>query len=1026
MNPESREAPPPGLERHPTLFLVYTVHLDTQWRWTVRQTIAEFLPATVDGNLELFERHPDRVLSFEGAIRYRWIEEYYPERFDRLREAVEGGNWRPAGAMLDAPDVNCVAPESLLRHILYGQRYFEQSLGTTSDDIFLPDCFGYGHALPTIAAHCGLTGFSGQKFGNWGAPATLPFEIGRWLGPDGRGVVAAFRPEGYGEGLHEDLSTAERWLERTERQFTSSRLRIAFMYVGLGDRGGHLDDESLSWIEKSVEGTGPIGVEQVASDEMFRRLGPTQIERLPRHQGELLLPTHGTGCWTSQAVTKRWNRRCERMADTAERAATVAHWFGVMDYPEERLRTAWEHFLWHQMHDDLTGTSLPEAYRYTWNDQLLAQNTFDTVAADALGALARNLDTSGKGRALVLFNPLEKPRRDLVEVELHWPGAPMEIEAVGPQDEIVPVQVVERAADRLRIVFAPSLPSLGMAAWRLRPASDNRPATDLVVAPSSITNAHFRLTWNDDGQLVSVIDRPTGRELLSGPAQLELLPDLSARWPAWEIRYEDVNAVPEPLGAGADWTVVERGPVRAVLESTWKAHDSTFRQRIVLAAGSAGDRLDFEHEIDWRTKGKLLKVRFPLTAGSPTARYGLGCGTIDRGINERASYEVPGESWAAQSDERGTTAVLTDGSYGWDRPDEGTLRLSLLRSPKVTRKFRHQGDQDHGRHELRYALFSTADWDATATVEEAARRFSNPPRAFATGAHDGEFGRARSFLDVGRGAVVRALKKAEDRDEIVLRLQESGGKARSVVNFSFSAPVAAARRLDGRERSVEELDSGGRVDLALGSFELATLGVEVEPPPAPLIRERTVPVQLPWDTRATSLQGESIPFGPSGESFPAELWPRAVQSGAIRFEFGPADEDNVVSCAGQTLTWEEPADAIYLAASVCGERRSAALGIRDRTFRVEIDAWDGFLGGFRGWRRGLRGLRWARPGTGHLRRDRVAWWSTHRHDRNGDDLVYDYGYVFRYRLDLETADRTLTLPDSPGIKLFAATLLTWE
>ena len=466
--------------------------------------------------------------------------------------------------------------------------------------------------------------------------------------------------------------------------------------------------------------------------------------------------------------------------------------------------------------------------------------------------------------------------------------------------------------------------------------------------------------------------------------------------------------------------------MRSVLETTWKAYDTTFRQRIVLAAGSAGDRVDFEFDIDWRTSGKLLKMRFPLTARAATARYGLACGTIDRGTNTPASYEVPGESWASQSDERGTTAVLTDGSYGWDKPDEATLRLSLLRSPRVTRKFRHQGDQDHGEHQLRFALFAAADWDATASVEEAARRFSNPPRAFPTGAHDGEFGRARSFLDVGRGAVVRALKKAEDRDEIVLRLQESGGKARSVVNFSFSNPVAAARRLDGCERPQDELGSGGRVDLSLGGFELATLGLEIEPPPRPLIRERTVSVTLPYDEQATSSQGEPVGFGSSGESFPAELWPRQVRCGAIPFEFGPAAGDNVVSCDGQTLSWDEPADAIYLAAAVCGERRTAAFSIRDRTFRMEIDAWDGWIGRFRGWRRGLRGLRWARPGTGYLRRDRVAWWSTHRHDRNGDDLVYDYGYIFRYRLDLETADRTLTLPESPSVKVFAATLLTWD
>ncbi len=1023
MDSSRQEAPRPRLERHPTLFLVYTVHLDTQWRWTIRETIADFLPATLEGNFELFERYPSRVLSFEGAFRYRLVEEYYPKAFDRLREAVANGNWRPAGAMLDAPDVNCVAPESLLRHILYAQRYFEKTFGTTSCDLFLPDCFGFGHALPTIAAHCGLIGFSAQKFGNWGAPAELPFDIGRWLGPDGSGLVAALRPEGYGEGLHEDLSEAERWLERIDEQYESSRLRVAMMYVGVGDRGGHLDDESLEWLEKSVEGVGPLNVLQVASDELFRRLTPAQHERLPRHQGELLLPTHGTGCWTSQAVTKRWNRRCERLADTAERAATIAHWFGVMDYPEVQLREAWQRFLWHQMHDDVTGTSIPEAYRFTWNDQLIAQNAFETVAADALGALARNIDTSGEGRAVVLFNPLEKPRCDPVEIDLEWPGAPLAIEAVGPQNEVVPVQVLERQMDHVRAVFAPPLPSLGMASWRLRPATDNDPESDLAVDRHAFTNERFRLTWNESGDVASLIDRHSGRELLADTLRLELLPDRSARWPAWEILHEDVIATPHPVDGKAEWSVVESGPVRAVLETRRKRAGSTFVQRVILCAGLAGHRVEFELDIDWRSRGRLLKAAFPLTCASPTATYGLACGTIERGNNERAKYEVPAESWAALADQRGAVAILTDGNYGWDKPNDATLRLSLLRSPRVLRKFRHQGDQDLGEHQLRFAIYSEADWDAAAAIEETARRFSNPPLAFATTAHAGDFGRSRSFLDVERGAVVRALKKAEDRDEIVLRLQEAGGRSRSVVNFSFSNKVQRARLLDGRERSLAELDSGDRVNVELRPFELKTLGLGIEPPPRPLYREDTVPLELPWDTRASSLQDEPVPFDGDGSSFPAELWPSAVRCGALPFEFGPADGENAVACRGQALSWDRSAEAVYLAASVTGPLRRTVFWAGDRRRALEIDRWDGLLGCWKGWRRGMNGLRWAKPGGGFVRRHRLAWLSTHRHDAEGKDLVYDFGYIFRYRIDLDPADTQLTLPESPDVKIFAATLL---
>ena len=381
--------PPAQDSRHGerTLYVVATVHLDTQWRWTIQDTIRAFVPATLEQNFEHLENHSFFVVSFEGAFRYMLMKEYYPEEYEHLKGLVETGRWCLAGSMLDAPDVNVVSPESLIRHILYGNGFFSREFGRQSTDLFLPDCFGFGWALPSIAAHCGLRGFSAQKFGNWMAPATIPFDIGRWEGPDGSSIVAAIRPEGYGEGLREDLSQAERWIERLDETGRLCGAHVGLMYVGVGDRGGALDATSMDWLRRSVEGRGPVQVRVSGSDQLFRDLQEEQIENLPRHRGELLLPTHGTGCLTSQAELKRWNRRNEVMAEAAEKAAVIADWLGALAYPAERLRDAWLRFLWHQMHDDLTGTSIPQAYRYSWNDEAVATNRFASALTDAISGL---------------------------------------------------------------------------------------------------------------------------------------------------------------------------------------------------------------------------------------------------------------------------------------------------------------------------------------------------------------------------------------------------------------------------------------------------------------------------------------------------------------------------------------------------------------------------------------------------------------------------------------------------------------
>ena len=152
--------PPAQDSRHGerTLYVVATVHLDTQWRWTIQDTIRAFVPATLEQNFEHLENHSFFVVSFEGAFRYMLMKEYYPEEYEHLKGLVETGRWCLAGSMLDAPDVNVVSPESLIRHILYGNGFFSREFGRQSTDLFLPACFGFGWALPSIAAHCGLVG----------------------------------------------------------------------------------------------------------------------------------------------------------------------------------------------------------------------------------------------------------------------------------------------------------------------------------------------------------------------------------------------------------------------------------------------------------------------------------------------------------------------------------------------------------------------------------------------------------------------------------------------------------------------------------------------------------------------------------------------------------------------------------------------------------------------------------------------------------------------------------------------------
>lgn len=180
----------------PRIYTVATAHLDTSWNWDFETTLREYIPATLRDNFALFEKYPDYRFSFEGSYRYELMEEYYPEEFEKLKEYVAQGRWNVTGSAYENGDVNVPSPEALFRNILYGNSYFEKTFGKRSTDIFLPDCFGFGWALPSIARHANLSGFTTQKL-TWSSAYGIPFDLGRWYGVDGRWIYASLDARSY-------------------------------------------------------------------------------------------------------------------------------------------------------------------------------------------------------------------------------------------------------------------------------------------------------------------------------------------------------------------------------------------------------------------------------------------------------------------------------------------------------------------------------------------------------------------------------------------------------------------------------------------------------------------------------------------------------------------------------------------------------------------------------------------------------------------------------------------------------------
>ena len=348
-----------------------------------------------------------------------------------------------------------------------------------------------------------------------------------------------------------------------------------------------------------------------------------------------------------------------------------------------------------------------------------------------------------------MFNPLDIAREDVVEAAVPFPGgAPRAVRVVGPDGKDVPAQI---DGDTVRV---PGTGAVGraMPCSTCGPPRRPPPRERSPVTASSLENARYRITIDANGDVASLFDKTLGKELLSAPMRLALKTDKPVDWPAWNMDWADQQKPPRAfVGGPAAVRIVESGPARVALEVSREAEGSTFAQTIRLAAGDAGNRVEFGNVIDWKTKEANLKATFPLTASNPLATYNWDIGTLQRGNDDERKFEVPSHQWFDLTDTGGGfgVTVLTDCKNASDKPDDNTLRLTLLRTPGIGtgngRYYTDQATQDWGRHTFVYGLAGHAgDWREGQTDWQALR-LNQPLLAFETAKHAGALGRSFSL-----------------------------------------------------------------------------------------------------------------------------------------------------------------------------------------------------------------------------------------------------------------------------------------
>ena len=732
---------------------------------------------------------------------------------------------------------------------------------------------------------------------------------------------------------------------------------------------------------------------------------------------------------------KRMNRKNENLAQAAEMAAAAAMSLTGAEYPEDKLTGAWELVLGSQMHDILPGTSIPKAYEYSWNDEFVAANLFSSVLKNGLAALSTHLDTQTKGRCVVVYNPVAFPREDIVTAEMYFDQLPENIRVYGPDGRETPSQTVERNGHTLKFTFLASVPSAGLAVYYVRPSAEATPKKSaLSVTGRSLENEYFRVQLADNGDIRSIYDKKQKRELLRSPARLEFQAEKPSEYAAWNMDWKDRQLPPVGfLDENASFRIVENVPARVALEVTRTGRNSRITQTISLAASEAGQRVEIDNCIDWQSRGVCLKAAFPLTAVNEYATYSQGVGAIARNTNHPRKYEVPHHNWFDLTDRSGAfgVAVMEDCKYSSDKPDDHTLRLTLMYTPGMDGDH-YQATQDFGIHCVKYALYPHAgDWSQSDVHRQAA--FTDKPLiAFEAPRHAGKRGKRLQLLSTGnRKTGVMAYKKAENSDYSIVRVNELSGSSQTGVKIKFVLPVVDAFEVNGREeRTGDAAFTPEGLSFDLPAHAIRSFAVKFSQAPAHDIAQH--PLTLEYNDDAISFdnnRSDGRMDWTRRESFrdhtyPAEEMPDGeFASEGIRFRMGSHEDetDNIVACTGQQIALPDgDFNRLYILASANSET-TGQFRIGDRTLSLSVGKWTGFVGQHYNH---IHGPGWTLSAVSDpfVKKDDIAWFASHFHSGYPScNRTYQYCYIYQYETDIPPGATSLVLPDNNDIKIFAIT-----
>jgi alpha-mannosidase len=792
------------------IYFVPHTHYDAVWVFTKEDYFYINIDLILRQAVELMERSDYRFLIEQTALLEE-VERRNPLLFKKIAELIKKGKIEIADGEYLMADTVIPNGETLIREILFGKRYVKQKFGMDVQVMWAADSFGYNAQLPQIYKKSGYKYFAFRR----GVDRDKPSEFW-WQGLDGTRILAHWMPLGYRAGL--DLNALEESFDTLKERATTQHILMP------SGSGVTLPQPETSRAVKKWNRTHQDSEMEIARAFDFFQALEKEAKNLEVRQGELYSGRYSEvfpNVCSSRIWVKQSLRRHENLILACEKWATIAWLLGI-PYPLDMFKDSWKKILWGAFHDVAPGTGIDECYGEARDNFAYLQDHLPRTLNNLLWLISRNLQNR---EDIIVFNPLSWEAKDWVEVDLRFQkGKIKRIEGLKSGKEEVEVEVLEftRYADdsyqTVKLGFVATVPALGYRTYRvLRRNPRGYTVPKISISGNTIQNQFFQVKLDPSNGLIEVfqggklivkgnelvLEEETGdlyyhRQNLEQAFKTER--DEGIKYGKFAIKRFKVNKTPlrSVIDIEGDYFSL-RWPYRLVDKYPpllWRHKFLSFTKKITIYQDVP--RIDLLTTISNRHPQVRIRAKFSTEINSSQYQSETQFGVVSRPVNQYYFYPedewlerpcgiYPALNWIDYSDgEKGVT-LINKGLPAHEVRD-GELYITLLRSVLMLSSDGETGPaiptpdaQEFKTYSFEYSLFPHEKSWKEANAFKPAYEFNNGLISFQLPVERRKRIRALpsqfSFVEVKpENLILVALKKAEDTNEVVMRLFETKGE----------------------------------------------------------------------------------------------------------------------------------------------------------------------------------------------------------------------------------------------------------